>query len=154
MKALAILAAVAIVAGAVSASAPRSAGCGALLTLPPAARAGEWTLYGHISSLTRKGPRFELRFDPAWWLTGVTASRAKLEDTGSGDVANDYYIVDEGHRLLSYHVPATLRPTILTRGTCTTRTTVAALARSAPAAGFWIRVRIDTVRSLDQQYRP
>ena len=64
MKALAILAAVAIVVAAVSASAPRSAGCGALLTLPPAARAGEWTLYGHISSLTRKGPRFELRSAP------------------------------------------------------------------------------------------
>ena len=127
------------------------------LRLPRAAAAGETTQYGHIKSLRLVGARYVLRFDPALWLGGVTAERAAVQDGAirpGQPVPNDYYIVDEGHRLLSYHVPATLRPTILTRGTCTTRTTVAALARSAPAAGFWIRVRIDTVRSLDQQYRP
>ena len=43
---------------------------------------GDVALYGHIESLTRRGDHFELRFDPAWFLSGVTASRAKLEDTG------------------------------------------------------------------------
>ena len=59
-------------------------------------------LYGHIESLTPKGDHFEMRFDPAWFLSGVTASQAKLEDTGSSDVPNDNYVVEEGHRLLKY----------------------------------------------------
>jgi hypothetical protein len=84
----------------------------------------------------------------------VTAATAALEDTGSNDVPNDYYIREDGHRLLTYRVPLTAPVTILTRGTCTTRTTAAKLARSVPPAGFWIRVRGDTVRSLDQQYQP
>jgi hypothetical protein len=111
-------------------------------------------MYGHIKSLTRKGGRYELRFDPAWWLTGATASQASFEDTGTRDVPNDYYVVEEGHRLLTFLVPATAHVTVLVRGTCTTRITVAQLAKSVPPAGFWIRVRIDVVRSLDQQYRP
>jgi hypothetical protein len=169
-----LLAAVAIVAAAVSASsrllaAPVSSSArhdAALLRLPPATRAGETLLYGHVKSLTRKGRRFELRFDPAWWLTGLTAQRAKLEDTGSSDVPNDYYIVEEGHRLLTYLVSPAARVTILTRGTPVTAISVSELAQIVkgknprhrplfePKAGFWIRVSIDTVRSLDQQYQP
>src|SRR5256714_379010 len=116
--------------------------CRPLLLLPPAAAAGETTLYGHIKSLTRKGRRYELRFDPALWLTGATATRAKLEDTGSGDVPNDYYIVEEGHRLLTFLVPATAHVTVLVHGTCTTPITVAQLAKSLPSDGFCIRIRI------------
>jgi hypothetical protein len=147
-----------VLAGAaVLASAPQATAanpCPPLLRLPPAAAAGEFTMYGHIKSLTHNGARFVLRFDPALWLTGVTASQASFEDTGSRDVANDYYVVDEGHRLLTFRVPANAHVTVLRHGTCTTQTTVAKLARSIPPDGFWIRVRIDTVRSLDQQYRP
>jgi hypothetical protein len=128
--------------------------CPPLLRLPPAAAAGEFTMYGHIKSLTRRGARFELRFDPAWWLTGATAGQASFEDTGSRDVPNDYYVLEEGHRLLTFLVPANAHVTVLRHGTCTTPITVARLARSIPPDGFWIRVRIDTVRSLDQQYRP
>ena len=146
--------AILVAAGSASSRPSTSSGCGPLLLLPPAAPAGQTMLFGHIKSLTRKGGRFELRFDPALWLTGLTATRAKLEDTGSSDVPNDYYIREEGHRLLTYRVPATTPVTVLAHGTCTTRTTAAALARSVPQAGFWIRVRIDTVRSLDQQYQP
>ena len=51
-------------------------------------------LYGHIKKLTRKGGHYELRFDPAWFTSGVTASRAALEDTGSSDVPNDNYVVE------------------------------------------------------------
>jgi hypothetical protein len=139
------------------------------LLLPPAASAGQMVLYGHIKRLTRKGIRFELRFDPAWFTSGLTASRAKLEDTGSSDVPNDNYIIEEGHRLLTYLVPTSARVTVLTnqgtRGISATPISVAELARIVNggkhrklfeplASGVWIRVRIDTVRELDQQYQP
>ena len=154
--ALVLVAAAAVLVGAGSASsrASHATGCGPLLRLPRTTPAGQIVLFGHIVSLKRNGARYEMRFDPALWLTGVTASRAKLEDTGSSDVPNDYYIRDLDHRLLSFHVPATAPVTVLRRGTCTTRTSVAALARSASRAGFWIRVRNDVVQSLDQQYQP
>lgn len=152
-----------------SASPGSSSAVADAMRLPPAAAAGEVVLYGHIKSVTRTGRRFEMRFDPAWWLTGVTASRAKLEDTGSSDVPNDYYIVEEGHRLLTYVVPATAHVTVLTRGRPVTAITVSELAQIVrgknpkhrpllePKAGFWIRVGYrypGRVLSLDQQYQP
>jgi hypothetical protein len=161
---LTTLTAVAVLVGAGSASsrpsaAPHSSPTATkpsctFASLPPAAAAGEQTLYGHIKSLTRKGNRFVLRFDPAFLLTGVTATRAALEDTGSRDVPNDNYTRDESHRLLTYLVPATAHATALTHGTCSTPTTLAKLASQHPRAEFWIRVHGDTVRSLDQQYHP
>jgi hypothetical protein len=130
----------------------------------------EVVYYGHVKSLTRKGNHFELRFDPAWWLTGVTARRAALQDTGSADVPNDYYIVEEGHRLLTFVVPVNVKAMMLTRnGTGSIPTTaipVAELAQivkgknpqhrslSQPKSGFWIRVAGDSVHSLEQQYQP
>jgi hypothetical protein len=138
------------------------------LLLPPAAPAGQMVLYGHIKKLTRKGSHFELRFDPAWFTSGVTASRAKLEDTGSSDVPNDNYTVEEGHRLLTYLVPTTARITVLVsnaKGISSTPIPVDELARIVNGgkhrklfepldSGIWIRIRIDTVRELDQQYKP
>jgi hypothetical protein len=140
---------------------------------PAVAKQREPVVYGHIKSLTRKGRHFEMRFDPAWWLTGVTAQRAKLEDTGSSDVDNDYYIVEEGHRLLTYVVPATARVAVLTRQGVgpipTTAITVSELAQIVkgknpnhrqllePKAGFWIQIGYkypNPVLSLDQQYQP
>ena len=161
---LTILTAVAVLVGAGSASprpwaAPASSlaattpSC-TFASLPPAAAAGEQTLYGHIRSLTPKGDRFVLRFDPAFLLRGVTATRAALEDTGSSDVPNDNYTRDESPRLLTYLVPATAHVTVLTHATCSTPTTVAKLVKPLPRAEFWIRVHSDTVRSLDQQYHP
>lgn len=112
-----------------------------------------------------------LRFDPAWWLGGVTAGRANFEDTGSRDVPNDY-LVDEGNRLLTYLVPAGARATVITNpgtaGLCSTSVSVAELAQIVKARnprlralydtgnrlGFWMGVDLDTVRSLDQQYQP
>lgn len=138
------------------------------LLLPPAAPAGQMTLYGHIKTLTRKSGHFEMRFDPAWFTSGITASRAKLQDTGSSDVPNDNYTVEEGHRLLTYIVPTTARVTVLTNdgtGISSTPISVSELARIVNGgkhrklfepldSGVWIRVRIDTVRELDQQYHP
>jgi hypothetical protein len=138
-----------------SAAAPAAKQSCSFTTLPRATPAGQQSLYGHISSLTRKGNHYVLRFDPAWLLGGATASRAALEDTGSADVPNDNYTRDEAHTLLTFLVPASTQVTVLTHATCSTRTTVAKLARSTtPRRRFWIRVRIDTLRSIDEQYHP
>jgi hypothetical protein len=124
-------------------------------TLPRATPAGQQSLFGHISSLTRKGKRYVLRFDPAWLLSGVTASRASLEDTGSADVPNDTYTRDETHKLLTFLVPVSAHVTVLTHTICSTSTTVAQLAKAtSPHRRFWLRVRIDTVNSIDEQYHP
>jgi hypothetical protein len=139
--------------------------------LPPAAAAGQIVQWGHIKSLTRRGARYELRFDPAWWLTGVTAQRAAVADGAirPGEaVANDYYVVDERHRLLTYLVPPTARATVLTGATCSTSVSISELAQIVKGGnprhrrlydrgnhlGYWLRTRIDTARSLDQQYQP
>jgi hypothetical protein len=130
----------------------------------------EVVYYGHVKSLTRKGNHFELRFDPAWWLTGLSARRAALQDTGSADVPNDYYIVEEGHRLLTFVAPSSVKAMVLTRdGTGAIPTTTVPVAELAqivkgknpqhrsltqPKSGFWIRVAGDSVLSLEQQYQP
>jgi hypothetical protein len=142
--------------------------------LPPAAPAGQMVVYGHVKSLARKSGRFEMRIDPAWWLTGVAAERAAVEDgaisPGQG-VPNDYYIVDEGHRLLTYVVAANAPVTIVTSGAAHTRITVSELAQlfsgknprhralmgPVRGFGFWIRVGDkypNPVLALDQQYQP
>jgi hypothetical protein len=129
------------------------------------------TEFGYIHTLKRHGSEFELRFDPAWFLSGLTANVAAAEDGAVGPgqpVPNDNYVVDEGHRLLTYLVPET----VLTRygdpgqfgATPITVAELAAILEGGnPSAGslyeplstgFWIVVDIDTVRSLDQQYRP
>jgi len=151
-----------------------AAGCGTTRTVTVTAPATtapgaprDIAQFGYIKSLTRKGPRYELRFDPAFLLSGETARRAALEDTGSADVPNDFYRLDEGHRLLTYLVPPGARVTVLSRGVDGTPITVAQLAELVAGGnplhhklfepletGFWVVTRIDTVRSLDQQYFP
>jgi hypothetical protein len=130
--------------------------------------------FGYVRSLVQKGSRYELRFDPALWLSGKTANQAAIEDgvIPPGDtVPNDYYIRNESRRQLTYRVPRTARVTILTnegRGPRPTRITVAELSQIArgrnPRAralydsgnflGYWLRSVIDTVVSLQQQYQP
>jgi hypothetical protein len=157
---------------AASAFSSRSASAGpAQLGAPPKVLVP----YGHIRSLTRKGTHYELRFDPALWLSGTTANRAAIEDgvIPPGDtVPNDYYVRDEGRRVLTYRVPAGAKATVITntpaQGLRSTRVSVSELAqivkRKNPKGralfdrrnqlGYWIRVTLDTVRSLDQQYQP
>ena len=123
--------------------------------------------FGHIKSLKRSEGDYVLRFDPAQYLTGVTASDAMLEDTGSSDVANDNYVVDEGHRLFTYKVPADAHVTVLADGVEGSPITVAQLAKLVKGkdplgqplfepleTGVWILIEIDTVRAIDQQYAP
>jgi len=130
-------------------------------------------LFGHIKSLTSKGDHYELRFDPAWFLSGETANRAAAEDGAvppGEPVPNDNYVVEEGHRVLTYLVQPTARVTVLVRnssdGDFGSKTiTVAELAQLAEGgkpvelfepleSGIWLRVQIDTACSVEQQYRP
>jgi hypothetical protein len=127
--------------------------------------------FGHLSSLTSKGDHYELRFDPAWLTSGVTANTAAAEDGAvepGEPVPNDYYVIDEGHRLLTYRVPTGTPVTVLTNndtGILSTPITVSELAQLLDGetpiklfepldTGFWIRVQGDTVCAADQQYFP
>ena len=145
-----------------------SAAAAGFLLLPPAAPAGQLTLFGHVKKLTRTGGKYVMRFDPAMFTTGLTASVAAKEDTGSSDVPNDVYTVEESHRLYSYYLAPNAKITVLTaKGTGIGATPISAaelyrIVNGGPhrklfeplASGVWIRVRIDTVKELDQQYRP
>jgi hypothetical protein len=125
--------------------------------------------YGHVTSIKRAGLRFEMQFDPALWLNGLAGERA----CGCKPLSNDYYILDESHRLLTFAVRRDAPVTVLTRhgsGQIPTATiTVAELAQIVagknpghrqllePKAGFWIRIGEklpNPVVSLDQQYQP
>jgi hypothetical protein len=123
--------------------------------------------YGYVKSLRHMGASFELRFDPAWLLTGKTANQASFEDTGSSDVPNDSYVVNESTRAYTYIVPASAHVTVLKQGVNGSPITVAQLAQLAGGSnpfskplfepistGFWISIRNDTVGSLEQQYHP
>jgi hypothetical protein len=129
--------------------------------------------YGHITSLVRAGDHYLLRLDPALLLSGVTANKAAEEDGADAPgepVPNDNYVVDEGHRTLAYIVPHGAKVTVLTsKGDPAqlgaTPVTVAELAKIVDGTsdvelyepldtGVWITVDNDTVRSLDQQYKP
>lgn len=130
-------------------------------------------MYGHIASLKQQGDGYRMRFDPAWFTSGVTANEAAAEDgvVEPGEpVPNDNYRIEEGHRLLTYLVPADTPVTVLTReGDPTsfgaTPITVAELSQLVAGqkpvelfepldTGVWIRVQVDTVCSIDQQYIP
>jgi len=155
-----------------------AAGCGGTksvtrtVTVDTSAKHGvgaplEHVEFGYIKSLEQKGAGYELKFDPAWFLSGETANKAAAEDGAvppGEPVPNDNYVVDEGHRLLTYRVAPDARVTVLVDGPEGEPITVAELARIVNGnhkplwepieTGFWIRYRIDTVHSLDQQYRP
>ena len=183
VAALVLAALAGLVAGAFALGRGRSSRSVVTVTAPARAGGlaapGDQTIYGHIESLLRVGGRYELSFDPQSFLSGVTANVAAARDQGATckpsacpPVPNDNYAVDESHRLYTYLVPPDAHVTVLTnRGNPArlgaTPVTVAQLAQivgngKAPgvvlfeplSSGVWIRVHIDTVRSLDQQYRP
>ena len=153
-----------------TATSPSAAQRESFLVLPPATRAGQTTQWGHIKSLKRKGSHFEMRFDPGLMLHGVTAERASLEDRGTSEITNDYYVREESHRLLTYVVPANAHVTVLVRTRKgVTQITAAELAQIVagknpkhrsllePKTGFWIRIGTkypNPALALDQQYQP
>lgn len=138
------------------------------LPSPPFGPPREIVLYAHVKSLVRRAGRWELRADPALFLSGLTAQRAAVEDgaIAPGDaVPNDVYTRDEGHRVLTFRVSPGAQVTVMTRGPKATAIRVPELARALagkrtphplwePQAGYWIRIAGDTVRALDQQYTP
>jgi hypothetical protein len=130
-------------------------------------------MYGHIASLKKEGDGYRMRFDPAWFTSGVTANEAAAEDgvVEPGEpVPNDNYRIEEGHRLLTYLVPANTPVTVLTRqgdpaSFGATSVSVAELSQLVAGekpvelyepldTGVWIRVHVDTACSIDQQYVP
>jgi hypothetical protein len=134
---------------------------------------GVQRLYGQVKSLERKGDHYELRFDPAFFLSGVAANVAQAEDQHTAcrpsdcpPVDNDNYVVDEGHRLLTYLVPADVRGGVIT--TCCTPSTTITVGQLAEivsgksslklfeplSTGVWILVHVDTVSTFAQQYLP
>jgi hypothetical protein len=139
---------------------------------------GDQRLYGTIKSLVRNGDGYELRFDPAWFLSGLAANVAQAEDQGTRcrpsacpPVANDNYVVDESHRVVTYIVPTGVRGKVLTRTGSSggpfpaTTITAAQLAQLVGGrsplklfepltSGVWILVHGDTVRTFAQQYVP
>jgi hypothetical protein len=140
---------------------------------PALSATGDQRLYGQVKSLERKGDHYELRFDPAFFLSGVAANVAKAEDQHTAcrpsdcpPVENDNYVVDEGHRLLTYLVPADVRGGVMT--TCCTPSSLITVGQLAEivsgesslklfeplSTGVWILVHMDTVRTFAQQYLP
>jgi len=127
-------------------------------------------LYGHIKSITQQNNRFVMKFDPAWWLTGLAAERA----CGCKTVANDFYVVDESHRRLTFAVRRDARALVLVSGpthVSPVSISVAELAQIVAGKnpkhrallgrtagyGFWIRIGTqypNPVVSLEQQYQP
>ena len=142
------------------------------------AGAADQQLYGHIRSLEPAGKGYVLRFDPAWFLTGVTANVAQAEDSGTHcrpvgcpPVPNDNYVVDEGHRALTFIVPSDVQGTVLVRNGTAGGPFPATIVNGRQLAqivagtstlklfepldsGVWIVTRNGIVRSFTQQYRP
>ena len=161
-----------------------AAGCGSTktvtetVTVSSTAKTGlgppqERVEYGHITSLVRDGDHYVLRLDPALLLSGMTANKAAEEDGAvepGEPVPNDNYVADEGHRTFAYIVPDDAKVTVLTNKgdpaqLGATPVTVAELAKIVHgtsdlalyeplATGVWITADGDTVRALDQQYKP
>ena len=166
---LGLAAAVAIVAAVALASSGRSSSTGAELpiptNLPTAAPAGQMTLYGHIRTLKPSSQhwRVEMRFDPAWYTSGLTAKAAY-----HGIVPNDTYVIEEGHRLLTYIVAMNAKIRVLTNhgtGPVLTPIKLTELMRIVNGGphrtlfeplrtGVWIRVHSDTIQEINQHYRP
>lgn len=135
--------------------------------LPTAAPAGQMTLYGHIRTLKRVGGRIEMRFDPAWVTQGLTARRASFADSGSSFVPGKYYYIEARHRLLTYIVAPSATIRIITNagtGPMLTPIKLSELMRivnGGPhrklweplSTGVWIRVGVDTIREINQQYQ-
>ncbi len=154
-----------ILAAAIAAAAAAGSTLAALASTQPAGKPGQQTFYGHVKSISQRGGRLELRFDPALWLTGVAAEHA----CGCSPVPNDYVVVDESHRLLTFALRRDAAVTIVTGHDFATPIGVGELAQIVagknpkhrnllePKAGFWIRIGNgypNSIVAVGQQYQP
>ena len=122
-------------------------------------------------SKSNGGVAVRTKLDPAYWLGGLTAQRAAAQ--AGQQVDNDYYILDPDHRLLTYKLPANAGATVLTNssgGIKSTKVPISELAQivkgknpkhrplletgSVRTLGYWVKTKIDTIVSIDQQYQP
>ena len=144
----------------------------AFLPQPPTVAPRQIVLFGRVKSLARVRGRYLMRVDPAEFLSGETANcvAANKVIPPCEPIPNDHLILDEGHRLLTYRVPAAARVTVVTNpgpsGIQATPISIAELAQIVkgrnpnkrplfePKNGFWIRVAGDRALALDQQYTP
>lgn len=129
--------------------------------------------FGYVKSLTRSGGRYVARVDPALVLSGITATRAAVEDKvipPGGFVPNDFYNLNESKRAYAYRVPANAHVTVLDNPGTGPRSVVISVSELAqvvrgknperrpglwgPASGFWIRTAGDRALAFDQAYRP
>jgi hypothetical protein len=134
---------------------------------------GDQSFYGTIVSMTPdRGGGYVMRFDPAWFLSGVTANVLYAEDQhktcaprACDGVPDDYAVLEGGHRALTFLVPAATRGSVLVHGVTGSTVSVAQLAQYVRQgfkakifepliSGVWIQVHIDTVQTFRQQYRP
>jgi hypothetical protein len=132
---------------------------------------GEQRLFGFIRALTKHGPTYRLRFDPAFFLSGETANEAAAQDgvvPRGQPVPNDNYVVNESRRTYVYLVtPATsihvlLQGGNITQGSAVSVGTLVQLVHGKHPvklfesldSGFWLGVHIDHACSLTQQYHP
>ena len=140
----------------------------------PPVEACQDRIFGHIASLEpASAGGYELRLDPAWFTSGVTANTAAAEDgvVEPGEpVPNDNYRVDEGKRLLTYIVPDNTKVTVLTNkgdpaqmgATSITPEELSRLvAGEKPVdlyepldTGVWVSYHVDTACAIDHQYQP
>src|ERR671924_579817 len=130
-------------------------------------------LFGIVALLIFAGGAVALSHaldDPAS-PAAAAANTAAAEDGAvqPGEPApNDNYVVEEGHRLLTFLVQRTARVTVLARtadGFASKAISVPELAQLVAGnkpvelfeslqSGIWLRVHIDTACSIEQQYRP
>lgn len=135
---------------------------------------GDQSFYGHIVSLKQSGGGYLMQFDPAWYLSGITANVAAAQDEHVAcapvkcqPVPDDHYIVDESHRALTFTVPAAVNGYVLTpkqyfNGERIGAADLAAIVAGTSSiklfepltSGVWLSVHIDTVTSFKQQYQP
>jgi hypothetical protein len=151
----------------------RSQAASPFLPTPPGSGPRQLLIYGHVKLVTPKGARFEVRVDAAEYLSGETANRAAIEDKviPAGDVVpNDHYIREDGHKLLTFKVPANAHVTVIVNngaaGFSAPSISMSELRQIVqgknpshrklfePKNAFWIRVASDTALSFDQQYSP
>lgn len=132
-------------------------------------------LYGHIRSMEQTPGGYLVHFDPAWFLSGITANAAEAENQGvtcaprdCEPVPNDNLVADESDRTYVYFLPSAVHGTVLTKTSnnfAETTVTAAQLADIVAGksslqlfepleSGVWLIVHIDTIRSFSQQYQP
>ena len=137
---------------------------------PPAVQ----TQFGYLTSLTPKGAAYQLKITPAFFLVDSAADAAAVAAgviKPGQTVPDDYFIVRvPGKLVLTYKVPVATPVTVLTVNSRSMRITVKQLAAilkgTSPlkpklmdrgpkfVLGYWLRLKADTVSSIDQQFQP